>query len=126
MKTDTITKHTPGPWTLEGTSPNSAIVVVKGAPNPINGTPATYVASVEKMTHRDPMHASKGTGEPEGLANARLIGAAPDLLAALREVYEAMIDHPCFSEVFETPEGLRYIPAGRAVAAIGKALYPQP
>lgn len=61
-------KHTPGPWIYDETW---AL---------INAEHGSEIAAV---------HAARGTkGEPQ--ANARLIAAAPDLLAALVDAYERL------------------------------------
>jgi hypothetical protein len=67
MKTQ---KHTPGPWAVE-TNLNEY-----GSPLNVNKDAATTIASCD---------GDSGVGDSkEAEANARLIAAAPDLLAALR------------------------------------------
>lgn len=65
MSTKTSTKHTPGPWTVKRSARN--------------GFP--WVVCDNGLQPSDIM-----LGVPEVEANARLIAAAPDLLAALRSV----------------------------------------
>jgi hypothetical protein len=69
------TKHTPGPWILAGESGTYAPVA---APH---GTLAAvrYLGSSPERVR-------------EEQANARLIAAAPDMLAALQEVRDAILD----------------------------------
>lgn len=75
-----MSKHTPGPWTVGmagqyGT--HNVNIIYAGADN--------SVATVYGL----PMHTKLENIEPrwtEGLANARLIAAAPELLEALQEI----------------------------------------
>jgi hypothetical protein len=62
-------KHTPGPWKY-------ALAVVNNAPN-------IYVVTTGKWGAANIAQCSEDSGE----ANARLIAAAPDLLAALDALY---------------------------------------
>lgn len=90
------TKHTPGPWSLK----DDISLVVGPSADPA-GDP---VATIE--------------GHPEeAFANARLIAAAPDLLAALRALVEYEDDAP--------PDGSRGAEVyNQARAAIAKATNP--
>lgn len=78
-------QHTPGPWRIKGPfGPVSVEIGVEGR-------------SVARVTDRKYVNAATGhrhdtVGLPEGLADARLIAAAPELLAALREVYDYATD----------------------------------
>ena len=73
MKTDPT--HTPGPWTYYLTiSDNGPVPQVQTVPvGPVGGAYATMICTLSQ------------TGKKSGtqLANARLIAAAPELLAAL-------------------------------------------
>ncbi len=83
-----MTQHTPGPWTLEDRRRAALknIRVISG------------IEEIAWMSHthqRDDQGGFKGSSEDHaaadvvdatGLANARLIAAAPDLLAALKAV----------------------------------------
>jgi len=62
-------QHTPGPWRLERTTGGHPAVIGSAPLHPRGGLVAELVAV--------------------GQSDARLIAAAPDLLAALREVAEA-------------------------------------
>ena len=66
-----MTTHTPGPWsfTFESVDPEWAIVTIPGG---------LIIANVNS-DHRQ-------------VANARLIAAAPDMLAALKAARPALID----------------------------------
>ena len=80
-----MTKHTPGPWY---TRKNDASITALLR----NGTAST-VAHVDFSKSRD-----------EWVANARLIAAAPDMLAALEMVESlligvAMTDYPVITEL---------------------------
>jgi hypothetical protein len=72
----TMTKHTPGPWAVDGRADHHLLV---GAPG---RRLRQVVAEVPLVVGglADPT--------PEAEANARLIAAAPDLLAACRDVLE--------------------------------------
>ena len=68
MKTETQTAHTPGPWTC--TIDDEGFNVFQDDPkHPGNGDHIMCIA-----------------GNPESEANARLIAAAPELLAMLRDM----------------------------------------
>lgn len=74
----TQAQHTPGPWTVNGAE-------IEALVDPENSQ--TYYASICQL--------SDGWAETIGGANARLIAAAPELLAALQEVTNRgyMFDH---------------------------------
>lgn len=59
--------HTPGPWRQTGVNVRAGDALICWATN---------------------HHANAETPEPEKLANARLIAAAPDLLAVLQQIVE--------------------------------------
>ena len=63
----TAASHTPGPWTTHADAPFE-VVMDDGDVNPLIATVNACSASVDR---------------PQALADARLIAAAPDLLAAL-------------------------------------------
>ena len=71
-------KHTPGPWEA-AIQPGCHAVIAS-----LSGGPKA-VAIIGNNTPDD-------GNEPMRFANARLIAAAPDLLAALQEMYEAASD----------------------------------
>ena len=73
------TKHTPGPWSISSACKN-AINAERN--NKLIGIGTTY---------HDP-DSVYFIGQDEAIANARLIAAAPELLAACEEVIEGMID----------------------------------
>jgi hypothetical protein len=70
------TKHTPGPWTQYRDSRGN--VRIQGN---VQGGP---VAFIEEMNNTG--------GTEQDHANARLIAAAPDLLAACQEIIDGMVD----------------------------------
>jgi hypothetical protein len=111
MSTDLAT-HTPGPWYVRDEHPEKSTFNV----GTITGE--AYVGEVAVVFR------TKLLAEPEHLANARLIAAAPDLLAALKELgdwiagglqasAEAWPDAKCLQHTEEL--------AARARAAVDKA-----
>lgn len=76
-----MTKHTPGPWTVEPvTSPwNSPLIYAEA-----------HVGPIAEIRPRLDIAASHPMVVETRNANARLIAAAPDLLAAL----EALVNEP--------------------------------
>ena len=77
-------KHTPGPWAVRDDGMDYACPIID-SPSVGRG----YYASIATATQRDP-HPREGGGIPiaTARANARLIAAAPDLLAALEKAVE--------------------------------------
>jgi len=65
-------QFTPGPWRTTGINVRAGDALICWATN---------------------HHANAETPEPEKLANARLIAAAPDLLLALERLTHPMADH---------------------------------
>ena len=84
-------KHTPGPWFLEGHWDVKSKFDLGGwvSSNPPAGCPIFQ------------LEPSVGTAE-EIVANARLIAAAPDLLAALHEGRRAIGDHFAPNDCYAT------------------------
>lgn len=68
-------KHTPGPWMM-ATRPSSIVGWPVVAPYAMGRSVCNVTA-----------------GHDESAANARLIAAAPDLLAALKDARETIIQH---------------------------------
>ncbi len=68
MRKHTTNKHTPGPWTVDASN---------SIHGPGNDPEKTMLAAVR----------FQGGANNRGDANARLIAAAPDLLAALKELW---------------------------------------
>jgi hypothetical protein len=93
-----MTKHTPGPWKLE--------LGRDGAPRGLRGP-----AEVE---HRNIVNWNgfSSPTKPASMANARLIAAAPELLAELEETHAAL----CFTHNYIGTERYK-----RNRAAIAKA-----
>ena len=104
-QTATRTAHTPGPWRYE---PASSRLIVWTADGPGRGA----VADLTSQTHVLPAgQHSWEARKAEVEANARLIAAAPELLAALTDLVERF-----------TPEYMTDIAAiDSAKAAIAKA-----
>lgn len=76
------TKHTPGPWYVG--AQNDAIYIIAGRPPALNNDFPVHGADRELIA------AMKGDGYSMDSANASLIAAAPDLLAALQVVMPAL------------------------------------
>lgn len=69
--------HTPGPWEIDGLDPYNK---------------AFGISARNAEGYKTPVVVWRGMGRPaseEGKANARLIAAAPDLLAALKLVADS-------------------------------------
>jgi len=86
----TDTKHTPGPWIHYGkvTLVDDTYSLFCGGVNPVRGHYIGDICSIQSCDHID------GVPREDAEANARLIAAAPDLLAAL----EAVEDDGCWNE----------------------------
>lgn len=74
-------EHTPGPWITDDYNPSDQYRHVMNG----NGRCAPYIARLPLRSGDNPTH--------EQEANARLIAAAPDLLAMLRKC-RTMVGHP--------------------------------
>lgn len=69
-----MSKHTPGPWIVRA---------IDGSIGSIDAADGIQmVAQAMEIGHQD-----RTTGSPERIANARLIAAAPELLAALKAMF---------------------------------------
>lgn len=80
------TKHTPGPWRITmPTKPNKSYAKID-APN---GVWLEFAKVVVRYDYGD----DQFTDRPEGLANAKLIAAAPELLDALIEAEKVLWMH---------------------------------
>lgn len=101
--------YTPGPWTVE-----EDMRPGMGWNRHIHSGPRTAVCFMAHSNEKEPAR---------DLANARLIAAAPDLLAALRDI-ATFCDDPEGSERAETLAlgMVRLLPAARAALAKAGAL----
>jgi len=84
-------EHTPGPWRVEDIGTNC--LFIKGQVHIEHGASASereYYSNLATVTQRDP-HPRLGGGIHRDVtkANARLIAAAPELLAFVSEYLEA-------------------------------------
>ena len=102
MTRETTTGPTPGPW-----------VVLGG--DCVMGPDGAWVAHVNRGRY---CGEPQGWTRPEGTANAALITAAPDLLAALREVADA---HEALLREYGKPWGWGRLPVETARSAIARA-----
>ena len=71
-----MSKHTPGPWTIDDKAPNLSSVSIRGANK----------FAVCACRLKGPDGRTTGDTIREGKGNARLIAAAPDLLMALKDI----------------------------------------
>lgn len=105
-----MSKHTPGPWTADVESGTGDYVVWGPGPP---GSKTAFVANI-----------GTSPGEPIAFdvakANARLIAAAPEMLAALKELRE-VIHHDCGLSEREHLYGHLFPASLRANDAIARA-----
>jgi hypothetical protein len=78
-----MSAHTPGPWYVG--AQNDGLYIIDRQPSPSNDDPR-HDADVELVA--TPFAARGATVE----ANARLIAAAPEMLEALKDVMERLVD----------------------------------
>jgi hypothetical protein len=111
MKTETKHTHTPGPWTIENCTneDGSKFLSING-----QGPWGCFLADIQ---------AGNINGKPADigllhLANARLIAAAPELLAVLKDAVPLMQRYAMRCAVLE-PSVDRILPA--MISAIAKA-----
>ena len=88
--------HTPGPWSAVAFGKDGSWDVHRKTPTLDGG----YFARVE------PLHHATREARDEAEANARLIAAAPDLLAACNFAYQALTDRHGAVEDDEAIEAL--------------------
>ena len=98
-------QHTKGPWTVS----------IPGGQTALNGRRVT-------VTARGSMIADLDWNSPaENMANARLIAAAPDLLAALEAIFaECVLVHRFGGESYNQPAATAAEEAARAAIALAK------
>lgn len=77
-------KHTPGPWEVGGPYPAVSVIYCVEAPraDPDNPDPGHYEAICLLDSRAD------GEPNPQALIDARLIAAAPDMLAVLERFWD--------------------------------------
>lgn len=95
--------HTPGPWELDESLRGNSYTAISGEDWIELATVVTRMKSSDEYS-------------PEGLANARLIAAAPELLAALEDMFALFADHAQYDE-----DGHEAAAVAVARAAIAKA-----
>src|SRR6188474_2432924 len=93
-----MTKHTPGPWTLE-IDPDGGFIVTTG---PADTAGTWVIVSRNPIQHR----------ADESHANGRLIATAPDLLGILRP----LVDRHCYEHCGETMHTPRCKDAKKVIA----------
>ncbi len=82
-----MAKHTPAPWSVQQNATTDQILTIQA--DPISGTNKWRIATVSN------------TNGPIGQANARLIAAAPDMLAALLAAQERLEQQQSDGTTFE-------------------------
>lgn len=98
------TKHTPGPWTL---TEDDFVYIITG-PN------GQHLAEVERKFTNDIVIGEGDISAEEGLANAQIMNAAPELLDALKACHLQMLQSNNQSGYAQEANQL-------AIAAIAKA-----
>lgn len=93
---DTQVTHTPGPWTVQINGDGSRSIAGGVSPDPVTHARYLWVADVKSTRSDNPLWRQ----EEESEANAQLIAAAPDLLAALLSFLRAGEWTPDFIEDF--------------------------
>jgi hypothetical protein len=76
-----MSKHTPGPWYAEPINDEEDVFCAIFGPSVLNAAEEVEIAVLRAS---DPQPGHSAYRDNEGQANARLIAAAPDLLAACR------------------------------------------
>lgn len=101
-----MSKHTPGPWSIEQFC------------HPYRETGDVTVTSYTK-THHNPLRIGRAyniIGRDETMSNARLIAAAPDMLEAIKKMLTQFADHAQYDD-----EGFDTSAIESAIAAVAKA-----
>ena len=107
-------KHTPGPWKLE-TAKTSCGICHKIGPFPFRPDRISHACVYVDAASHD----GSSPVDQELLANARLIAAAPELLAALEAMMENKTCNP--SSMTPAERAALWVSHGKARAAIAKA-----
>lgn len=80
------TKHTPGPWSIEGGHDNNPGDYTLG----VDSVPANFTILLYGIKAEHEGCGIRGRTLDEQMANTRLIAAAPELLEALSDAEEAL------------------------------------
>ncbi len=104
--------HTPGPWKVERRWSNECEIVPRITCAPDADRQCGWIADVIGAPY---------LGHESTLPNARLIAAAPDLLAALESLLEANVyadgEGMCYINETDTEEGMAAVKLARAAIA---------
>lgn len=118
-------KHTPGPWVIDNRSVSDAEPQANSGRRALGDVIAECPTAFSGNTIRAPhtAHESCPTKEvldERGIANARLVCAAPDLLAEMKRhlpILERMADMPEFWESITSGTGVATLNGYRAAIA---------
>jgi hypothetical protein len=108
-----MSKHTPGPWRVLNEFGLFLFVVADKGRENINDNPRICCVNQDDTLDDSSTIGTWRESNNDAKANARLIAAAPDLLAALQEINKRLQDHPAFprdlsgleDEDIEEPDG---------------------
>jgi len=111
-----MSKHTPGPWRIEGSQEDGLFYIV--ADQSKNWNNPVVCSFYDDVTPEDSICGAEYESYPNAEANARLIAAAPDLFKALDDL-ESLVSG-WLSDANSPSRGIPAIVAARAAIAKAK------